>query len=265
MTRAGAATASTVEDELVFGRPLTMTQNSTHYCPGCGHGIVHRLVAETIDELGIRERTIGIGSVGCSVLIYNYLDMDFVEALHGRAPAVATGLKRVMPDRIVFTYQGDGDLAAIGTAEIIHAAARGENMTVIFVNNAIYGMTGGQMAPTTLPDQRSTSTLQGRDPTKSGMPIRVAELLTSLDGPVYIARTAIDTPANVGRAKMAIRKAFRIQQAKLGFSLVEVLSPCPVNWDLKPKDALTWLTQKMVPYYPLGEFKVAQSVAAIEG
>ena len=250
-------------EKLVYKRPASMTGQPTHYCPGCPHGIIHRLIAETIDELDIREITIGVGPVGCSVLIYNYLDLDFVEAAHGRAPAVATGIKRVSPDKIVFTYQGDGDLAAIGTSEIVHTATRGENITVIFVNNAIYGMTGGQMAPTTLPKQRTTSTPLGRDVTRAGNPIKIAELLSSQEGPAYITRVAMNTPANIGRAKTAIKKAFRVQQAGLGFSLVEVLSSCPTNWGLKPIDALNWITEHMIPYYPLGEFKVSEAVARL--
>ncbi|MCL5959387.1 MAG: thiamine pyrophosphate-dependent enzyme [Chloroflexi bacterium] len=259
------AKAEVRPEKLVFERPASMTPSPTHYCPGCTHGIIHRLVAETIDELGLRAASIGVAPVGCSILIYNYLDLDFVEALHGRAPAVATGLKRVRPDRIVFTYQGDGDLAAIGTAEIVHAAARGENMTVIFVNNAIYGMTGGQMAPTTLSGQRTTSTPLGRDLSSAGRPLKVAELLASQDGPAYIARAAVNTTGNVHRAKSAIKKAFRVQQARLGFSLVEVLSSCPVNWGLSPAEALGWITDHMIPFYPLGEFKVSEAVARMDG
>lgn len=247
----------------VFRAPATMTPAHTHYCPGCSHGIVHRLVAEAIAELDIGETTVGVASVGCSIFIYNYLDLDYVEALHGRAPAVATGLKRVMPGRIVFTYQGDGDLAAIGTAEIVHAAARGENITVIFVNNAIYGMTGGQMAPTTLLGQRTASTTAGRDPARAGRPIRVAELISSQEGPAYVARVAVDTPVNVGRAKKAIKRAFRVQIEGLGFSLVEVLAACPVNWGLSPIESLAWITEHMLPHYPLGEYQVSEAVAAL--
>ena len=248
-------------EKVVFQRPEALSDKPTHYCPGCTHGIAHRLVAEVVDELGIREMTIGVGPVGCSVLLYDYVNFDAIETAHGRAPAVATGIKRVLPDRIVFTYQGDGDLAAIGTAEIVHAAARGENITVIFVNNAIYGMTAGQMAPTTLVGQRTTSTPTGRDPARAGYPIKIAELLASQEGPAYIARVAMNTPANVGRAKTAIKKAFKVQQAGLGFSLVEVLSACPTNWGLKPVEALAWITEHMIPYYPLGDFKVSEAVA----
>jgi 2-oxoglutarate/2-oxoacid ferredoxin oxidoreductase subunit beta len=250
-------------EKIVFQRPKALLPTPTSYCPGCTHGIVHRMVAETIDELGIRDITVGVGPVGCSVLIYNYLDLDMVEAAHGRAPAVATGIKRVQPDKIVFTYQGDGDLAAIGASEILHTAIRGENITVIFINNAIYGMTGGQMAPTTLPGQRTTSTTTGRDISRAGNPIRVSELLSSQDGPAYITRVAMNTPANIGRAKTAIKKAFKAQQAGLGFSLVEVLSSCPTNWGLTPMDALAWITEHMIPHYPLGEFRVSEAVAKL--
>ena len=255
----------TTAEKIVFKRPSTLLDVPTHYCPGCTHGIIQRLVAEAIDELGIRDDTIGVGSVGCSVFIYDYIDVDFIEAAHGRAPAVATGIKRVRPDKIVFAYQGDGDLAAIGTLEIVHAAVRGENITVIFVNNAVFGMTGGQMAPTTLAQQRTTSTPQGRDPSRAGYPIKIAELLASQVAPAYIARVAMDSPANVGRAKAIIKKAFRVQQEGLGFSLVEVLSACPTNWGLKPVDALAWITKNMIPYYPLGEHKVSDAVAKALG
>lgn len=239
----------------VFARPRSMTEQKTHYCPGCTHGIIHRMVAEVIDELGIREDTVGVAPVGCAVFLYNYLDIDMQESAHGRAPAVATGIKRVLPDRIVFTYQGDGDLASIGTAEIIHAAARGENITTVFVNNAIYGMTGGQMAPTTLPGQFSTTSRTGRNLRTAGFPIRVSEMLAALDGVAYISRVSVHNPAHVIKAKRAFLKAFTVQKQGLGFSMVEVLSTCPTNWGLKPTDALLWLEKTMIPYYPLGEVK----------
>lgn len=235
-------------------RPRALTAKRFHYCPGCGHGIIHRLIAEVIDELEIRETTVGVASVGCSVLAYEYFDLDMQQAAHGRAPAVATGIKRVLPDRCVFTYQGDGDLASIGLAEIVHAAARGEKITVIFVNNANYGMTGGQMAPTTLPGQVTTTTPEGRDVATAGYPLRVTEMLATLKGPVYLARTSIHNPAHIHRTRRAIRRAFETQLQGLGFALVEVLSPCPTNWRLKPVDALRWLEKNLLPYYPLGEY-----------
>jgi 2-oxoglutarate ferredoxin oxidoreductase subunit beta len=239
----------------VFARPRVLTAVPTHYCPGCTHGIVHRLVAEVIDELGIRGRTIGVASVGCSVFAYNYLDVDFQQAAHGRAPAVATGIRRVLPDRVVFTYQGDGDLAAIGTAEIVHAANRGERITVIFVNNAVYGMTGGQMAPTTLLGMRTTTTPAGRDAAQTGYPLRVAELLAPLPGVAYASRVALSSPARVHKAKRAVRRAFQTQLAGRGFSIVEFLSTCPVGWGLTPIEAMRWLEAEMIPAFPLGEFK----------
>ncbi|MCE5336710.1 MAG: thiamine pyrophosphate-dependent enzyme [Desulfobacteraceae bacterium] len=245
-----------------FVRPACMTSARTHYCPGCGHGIAHRLVAETIDELEIRERTVGVAAVGCSILIYNYFDIDMQEAAHGRAPAVATGIKRVLPDRIVFTYQGDGDLASIGLAEIVHAAARGENITVVFVNNANYGMTGGQMAPTTLPGQKTTTTPRGRNVHLAGHPLRMAELLATLDGPSYLARVSLHNPVEVARAKKSIRKAFQCQLLGMGFSMVEVLSSCPNNWGMEPAKALEWVEKNMVPYYPLGVFRDAMAPAS---
>lgn len=235
-------------------RPRALTANRFHYCPGCGHGIIHRLIAEVIDELGIRETTVGVASVGCSVLAYDYFDLDMQQAAHGRAPAVATGIKRVLPDRCVFTYQGDGDLASIGLAEIVHAAARGEKITVIFVNNANYGMTGGQMAPTTLPGQVTTTTPEGRNVATAGYPLRVTEMVATLKGPAYLARTSIHNPAHIYRTRRAIRKAFETQLQGLGFAMVEVLSPCPTNWRLKPVDALRWLEKNLLPYYPLGEY-----------
>jgi 2-oxoglutarate ferredoxin oxidoreductase subunit beta len=238
----------------VFGRPETLTDNPTHYCPGCTHGIIHRLIAEVIDELGVREKTIGISPVGCAVLAYDYFNCDFVEASHGRAPAVATGVKRVLPGSVVFCYQGDGDLASIGAAEIVHAATRGEKITVIFVNNAIYGMTGGQMAPTTLPGQRTTTSPRGREVESAGHPIRVAELLSSLSGVAYIARVSATSPANVTKAKRAVRKAFETQIDGKGFSLVEFLSTCPINWGMSPLEAMKWVDERMSLYYPLGDY-----------
>lgn len=241
--------------ERVFERPRTLRRVTTHYCPGCGHGIVHRLVAEAIDELGIREKTVGVAPVGCAVLIYNYLDVDMYEAAHGRAPAVATGCKRVHPELVVFTYQGDGDFASIGTAEAVHAAARGEKITTIFINNAIYGMTGGQMAPTTLIGQKTTTSPMGRTSEQAGFPIRMCELLATLDGSAYIARVSVSSPKNIILAKKAIKKAFETQTKSLGYSMVEVLSHCPTNWHMTPIEAAKWVEEKMMPYYPLGEFK----------
>jgi 2-oxoglutarate ferredoxin oxidoreductase subunit beta len=239
----------------VFTRPRSLKDIPTHYCPGCTHGIVHRLVAEVIDELEIFDRTIGVAPVGCSVFAYNYFDCDMFQASHGRAPAVATGIKRVLPDRVVFTYQGDGDLAAIGTGEIVHAAARGEKFTVIFINNAIYAMTGGQMAPTTLLGQKTTTTPYGRDKDINGYPIKISEMLSVLDGTAYVARVSVHDPAHVIKARKAIKRAFEVQLAGLGFSLVEVLSTCPTNWGLSPAEALKWLAENMIPYYPLVEYK----------
>jgi len=239
----------------VFGRPAALTEKRLHYCPGCTHGIVHRLVAEALDELGVAGRTIGVAPVGCAVVAYDYFNVDMQQAAHGRAPAVATGIKRVLPNRVVFTYQGDGDLASIGMAEIVHAAARGEKITVIFINNAIYGMTGGQMAPTTLVGQKTTTSPAGRDPEKVGYPIRVCELLATLPGAVYLARVSVHDPRHVGLAKAAIKEAFAVQLAGLGFALVEVLSSCPTNWGMTPIEALKWIEEKMIPYYPLGTFR----------
>ena len=226
-----------------------------HYCPGCTHGIVHRIIAEVMDEFDIAGRTVGVAPVGCSVFAYNYFECDMVQAAHGRAPAVATGLKRARPENIVFTYQGDGDLAAIGTAETIHSAARGENITIIFINNCIYGMTGGQMAPTTMPGQVTQTTPYGRDTSYSGFPIRVCEMLSTLDGVEYAERVSTDCVKNVNGVKRAIRKAFKNQIDGKGFSIVEVLSTCPTNWGLSPVAALDWLRTNMIPYYPLGVFK----------
>jgi 2-oxoglutarate ferredoxin oxidoreductase subunit beta len=251
-------------DQLVYSRPQSLTSTPTHYCPGCTHGIAHRLIAEVIDEMDLRERMIGVASVGCSVFAYNYFDFDFVQAPHGRAPAMATGVKRVLPDRVVLTYQGDGDMASIGTAEIVHAAARGENITVIFINNANFGMTGGQMAPTSLPGQKTTSSPRGRDVETMGYPIRVSELLSTLDGAGYIARRSLHDPKNIRLAKKAIRLAFETQVRGLGFSMVELLSTCPTNWGMSPLQSLKWVEERMIPYFPLGDYKVAQAVAEIK-
>jgi 2-oxoglutarate ferredoxin oxidoreductase subunit beta len=250
-------------EQLVYSRPQSLTDSPTHYCPGCTHGIAHRLIAEVIDEMGLRERTIGVASVGCSVFAYNYFNFDFVQAPHGRAPAMATGVKRVLSDRVVLTYQGDGDMASIGMAEIIHAAARGENISVFFLNNANYGMTGGQMAPTTLPGQRTTSSPSGRDVETMGYPIRAAELLSTLDGAGYIVRRSLHDPKNIRLAKKAIRLAFETQVRGLGFSLVELLSICPTNWGMTPGQSLQWLEDKMIPFYPLGDYKVSPIVAEV--
>ena len=240
---------------IVFDKPKALTDTPFHYCPGCTHGIIHRLVAEAIDELGIEGRTIGVASVGCSVLAYNYFSCDMVQAAHGRSPAVATGLKRSDPNNIVFTYQGDGDLAAIGTAETVHAAARGENITIIFVNNAIYGMTGGQMAPTTLPEQITQTSPYGRDVHTAGYPVKVCEMLSELDGATYLERVSVHDVKNIRNAKKAILKAFKNQLEGKGFSLIEILSTCPTNWGLSPEKALGWLKDNMIPYYPLGVYK----------
>ena len=241
---------------VVFEKPKTLTDAPLHYCPGCTHGIIHRLVAEVIDELGIDGRTIGVAPVGCSVMAYDYFTCDFIQAPHGRAPAVATGVKRADPENnVVFTYQGDGDLAAIGTAETVHAAARRENITVIFVNNAIYGMTGGQMAPTTLPGQVTQTSPYGRDVETVGYPVKVCELLQNVDGAAYLERVSVNNPTNVRKAKAAIKKAFQNQLDGKGFSLVEVVSTCPTNWGMTPEKALTWLEENMLPYYPLGVYK----------
>lgn len=247
--------------EIAFARPESLRDVPFHYCPGCHHGIIHRLVAEVIDELKVRDRTVGIMPVGCSVLAYEYFNFDTQEAAHGRAPAVATGVKRVLPDNVVFTYQGDGDLASIGCAEIVHAAARGEKITTVFVNNAIYGMTGGQMAPTSLPDQVTTTSPYGRKVESVGMPIKVCEMLSTLDGAKYIARVAVNNPANMAKAKAAIRKAFEVQLSGLGFAIVEVLSTCPTNWGMTPLEAVGWMEKNMMPYYPLGVFKTPEGVA----
>jgi len=245
----------------VFSKPKSLVDIPFTYCPGCHHGIIHRLIAEVIDELNIREDTIGIAPVGCSVFAYLFFDCDMICAAHGRAPATATGIKRAKPDNIVFGYQGDGDLASIGTAEIIHAANRGEKITIIFVNNAIYGMTGGQMAPTTLEGQITQTSPYGRDSKTMGMPIRMCELLSTLQSPGYISRVALTKPAYIIKAKKAIKKAFQFQIDGKGFSLVEVLSTCPTNWGLSPQEANQWLDKNMIPYYPLGEFKNSEEVS----
>ena len=238
----------------VFKRPHALCDVPLHYCPGCTHGIVHRLVAEVIDELDIEGKTVGVAPVGCSVFAYDYFNCDMIEAAHGRAPAVSTDVKRVNPDNIVFTYQGDGDLAAIGTAETVHAAARGENITVIFINNAIYGMTGGQMAPTTLPGQVTQTSPYGRNTDTQGFPLRISEMLSTLDGPAYIERVSMDCVKHINQAKRAIKKAFTCQIEKKGFSLIEVVSTCPTNWGLAPQEAMKWLQDNMLPYYPLGVY-----------
>lgn len=241
---------------VVKEKPHALCDVPLHYCPGCTHGIIHRLVAEVIDELGIEGKTVGIAPVGCSVMAYNYFNCDMIEAAHGRAPAVATGVKRADPDNlIVFTYQGDGDLASIGMAETVHAATRNENITVIFINNAIYGMTGGQMAPTSLPGQVTQTSPYGRDVKLCGYPIRVCEMLSELEGPEYLARVTVDNVKHVNEAKKAIKKAFTNQIEGKGFSLVEVISSCPTNWGMTPQNALKWIEEKMIPYYPLGVYK----------
>jgi 2-oxoglutarate ferredoxin oxidoreductase subunit beta len=240
---------------IVFEKPKALSENIFHYCPGCTHGIIHRLIAEVLDELDITGKTVGVAPVGCSVLAYNYFECDMIQAAHGRAPAVATGVKRVNPDNIVFTYQGDGDLAAIGTAETVHSASRGENITVIFVNNAIYGMTGGQMAPTTLPGQITQTSPYGRDIKQAGYPIRVCEMLATLDGTAYAERVSVDNVKNIRAAKKAVKKAFTNQVEGKGFSIVEVISTCPTNWGLSPEESLNWLRENMLPYYPLGVYK----------
>jgi 2-oxoglutarate ferredoxin oxidoreductase subunit beta len=243
---------------VVFEKTKGLTDNVFHYCPGCSHGIIHRLIAESLVELDILEETIGIAPVGCAVFAYNYFNCDMQEAAHGRAPAVATGIKRALKDKIVFTYQGDGDLASIGAAEIVHAAARGENITVIFVNNAVYGMTGGQMAPTTLIGQVTTTTPFGREASKEGHPIKIAEMLATLDGAAYIERVSVHDVAHIKAAKAAIKKGFEKQVNKKGFSLIEVLSTCSTNWGLSPVEANQWVADEMIPFYPLGIKKEAE-------
>ena len=240
---------------MVYQKSKMLTDAPLHYCPGCTHGIIHKLVAESLEELDAGGKAVGVAPVGCSVMAYDYFACDMVEAPHGRAPAIATGLKRALPDGMIFTYQGDGDLAAIGTAETVHAATRGENITVIFVNNAIYGMTGGQMAPTTLPGQVTQTTPYGRDVTTAGFPVRVCEMLATLSGVAYAERVSVDTVPNIRKAKAAIKKAFETQAAKKGFSIVAIMMACPTNWGLTPTEALEWLRQNMMPYYPLGVYQ----------
>jgi 2-oxoglutarate ferredoxin oxidoreductase subunit beta len=253
-------TAIVEREELVYQRPDSLIDVHTHYCPGCTHGTAHRIIAEVIDELAIQERTILVASVGCSVFSYNYIDVDSCEAAHGRAAAMATGIKRVHPDKFVFTYQGDGDLASIGIAETIHAAGRGENITTIFINNAIYGMTGGQMAPTSLLGQKTTSSPFGRDAKLAGYPMRMAELLASLPGTAYAVRRSLHDARHVIQAKKAIRLAFEAQKKGLGYSMVELLSSCPTNWGMTPAESLSWVESEMVAYYPLGDYKVAEDL-----
>lgn len=250
---------------IVFQKPKALLDKPFHYCPGCTHGIVHRLIAEVMDELNIEGKTIGVSPVGCAVMNYDYFGCDMIEAPHGRAPAVATGLKRANPDNIVFTYQGDGDLAAIGTAETVHAATRGEDITIIFINNSIYGMTGGQMAPTSLPNQVTQTTPYGRDVSYSGYPVRVCEMLSTLDGVALAQRVAVSSVKNVINAKKAIKKAFQNQIDKKGFSIIEVLSTCPTNWGLSPVEAVEWLENNMIPYYPLGVYKDEVKGARLNG
>ena len=243
---------------VVFEKPKSLTDAELHYCPGCTHGIIHRLVAQAIDELGVEGKTIGVAPVGCAVMAYNYFACDMVEAAHGRAPAVATGLKRAMPENVIFTYQGDGDLASIGMAETVHAATRNENITIIFVNNAIYGMTGGQMAPTTLIGQKTTTSVNGRTVEQAGLPLRMCEILSQIDCAVFVERVMLNNPANVRKAKAAVKKALDIQDARLGFTFVEFLSSCPTNWGLAPKDALKYVENNMADYYPVRNFKTPE-------
>ena len=242
-------------ENLVYAKPKLITDNVMHYCPGCSHGTVHKLIAEVIEEMGLAEKTVGISPVGCSVFAYNYIDIDWIEAAHGRALAVATAVKRLYPQNMVFTYQGDGDLSAIGTAESIHAAARGENVVAVYINNAIYGMTGGQMAPTSLIGQKTTTSPFGRSQEVNGNPIRVSEMLATLDGPAYIERVSLHDVKHVMAAKKAVKKAFEYQLAGKGFTLIEALSTCPTNWGLTPLEAAKWLETNMIPQYPLGVFR----------
>lgn len=243
---------------IVFERTKGLTEKETHYCPGCTHGVIHRLVAEVLEELDVLGDSIGVAPVGCSVLAYDYFNCDMHEASHGRAPAVATGIKRSLTDKVVFTYQGDGDLASIGTAEIVHVAHRAEKITTIFVNNAIYGMTGGQMAPTTLIGQKATTCQDGRSASHSGMPLRMSEMLATIDGAAFIERVSVHNPAAIRKAKKAIKKAFECQIKGEGFSMVEVLSTCPTNWGIAPVESLKWLEENMIPYYPLGNFRTPE-------
>ena len=246
------------EENLVFDRTKLLTDNIFHYCPGCGHGVVHRVIMEIVEELDIQDKTIGIAPVGCSVLAYNYMDIDMQEAAHGRAPALATGIKRTMPDKYVFTYQGDGDLAAIGTAETIHACNRGENIAIIFINNGIYGMTGGQMAPTTLENMKSSTSPYGRNLKQMGNPLKITELVAQLPGTYYVTRQAVHTPAGVRKTKKAIRKAFENQKLEKGLSFIEVVSNCNSGWKMTPNEANKWMEENMFPFYPLGDLKVPE-------
>ena len=257
--------AEAAAEKIVYERPHALAPVVTNYCPGCPHGIVIRLVAEVLDELGVEGDAVGIAPVGCAVMAYDFFNCDMIEAAHGRAPAVATGVKRVHPNNVVFSYQGDGDLASIGMAETVHAATRGENITVIFINNAIYGMTGGQMAPTSLPNQVTQTSPCGRDVDTAGYPVRVSELLSTLDGVAYIERVTVDKPANVRKAKKAIKKAFETQIAGRGYSMVEVVSTCPTNWGMTPQGAFDWMRENMIPYYPLGVYRdvVAEGYANV--
>ncbi|MPN24246.1 2-oxoglutarate oxidoreductase subunit KorB [bioreactor metagenome] len=248
---------------IIYEKSKALTDKELHYCPGCSHGIVHKLVAEVLEELNLTEKAVGVSPVGCSVFAYDYFACDMQEASHGRAPAVATGIKRVLPDAAVFTYQGDGDLASIGMAEIVHAAARGEKFTTIFINNAIYGMTGGQMAPTTLVGQKATTAPLGRDKAHCGSPIRMSEMLGTLDGAAYVARVAVDTIPNLNKAKKAIKTAFEMQMQNAGFTFVEVLAACPTNWGKTPLEAVKWLEENMIPVYPLGVVKDIREVAVV--
>lgn len=243
---------------VVYEKTKGLTEKQTHYCPGCTHGVIHKLVGEVLVELGVLGKSVGVAPVGCSVLAYDYFNCDMHEAAHGRAPAVATGIKRVLPDHTVFTYQGDGDLASIGTAEIIHAAHRGEKFTTIFVNNAIYGMTGGQMAPTTLIGQKTTTSPYGRDQATAGMPLKVSEMLATIDGAAFVERVSVHDVPNIRKAKKAIKKAFQVQIEGKGFGIVEILSTCPTNWGITPVDSLTWLKENMIPYFPLGNFRTPE-------
>jgi len=252
------------QGKIVYRRPQALSETPTHYCPGCTHGIIHRLIAEAIDELGIQQKTIMVAPVGCSVLMYYYFNVDAVEAAHGRAPAMATGLKRTQPDKVVFTYQGDGDLASIGAAEILHAANRGENLTVFFINNAVYGMTSGQLAPTTLPGQVTTSSPKGRDVRLHGYPMRMAEIIAGLPGTAYVVRRAVYDARTIRQAKKAVVTAFKAQLAELGLSMIEFLSSCPTNWHMTPAGALKWIKETMEPYFPLGDYKVADAVKTLQ-
>ncbi len=247
--------------KLLAGRSPSIYDEPFIYCPGCSHGVAHRIVAEVVDEMGLRDRAVGVSSIGCSVRIWRFLDLDFIQGMHGRGLAVATGIKRAQPDKIVFSYQGDGDLAAIGMGETVHAAARGENITVIFINNTVFGATGGQMAPTTLPGQWSVTYPEGRDPKITGMPIRLSELLAQLDSTNYITRVSLHSPAHIRKAKIAVRKAFQMQIEGKGFSMVEMLASCPSNLKLSPADSLAWVEKNMIPYYPLGDLKAPKEEA----